>query len=103
MIRNSSGSPVSIAASEYSRTLCWAQTPPTKPSIVPSSWTSAASPGSTLVGRCTRTTVAITNRRAGLAELLRGRLEGTRDHCGGSARPCIAAHTRGGVHGMSMW
>src|SRR5262249_30568768 len=24
-------------------------------------------------------------------------------HCGGSARPCIAAHTRAGVQGMSMW
>jgi hypothetical protein len=23
-------------------------------------------------------------------------------HCGGSGRPCIAAHTRAGVHGMSM-
>ena len=27
--------------------------------------------------------------------------EGVR-HCGGSARPCIALHTRAGVHGMSM-
>ncbi len=25
-----------------------------------------------------------------------------RRHCGGAARPCIASHTREGVHGMSM-
>ena len=35
--------------------------PPTKPSIVPSASTSATFPASTLVGRCTCTTVAVTN------------------------------------------
>ena len=60
-IRNSTASSVSIAFSEYTRTLCCAQTPPTKPSIVPSPSTSATSPAFTLVGRCARTTVAVTN------------------------------------------
>ena len=36
-------------------------------------------------------------------ELLGPASEGAGDHCGGSGRPCIAAHTRAGVHGMSMW
>src|SRR3954453_19806421 len=31
---------------------------------------------------------------------LAGRLPG---HCGGSGGPCIAAHTRARVQGMSMW
>ena len=54
-------SPPSIARSAYSRTLCSAQSPPTKPSIVPSSSTSAVLPGFALVGRSTRTTVAVAN------------------------------------------
>ena len=49
------------ACSAYARTLCSAHTPPTKPSIVPSASTSATLPGSTLAGRCARTTVAVTN------------------------------------------
>ena len=46
-------------------------------------------------------------RRRGAARASRRRARGSsaarRDHCGGSGRPCIAAHTRAGVHGMSMW
>ena len=34
-------------------------------------------------------------------ELLRAAREGRGHHCGGSGRPCIAAHTRAGVQGMS--
>ena len=44
-IRSSSGSPLSMASSAWSRTLCCAQWPPMKPSIVPSTWTSPALPG----------------------------------------------------------
>ena len=29
--------------------------------------------------------------------------QGSSDHCGGVAFPCIASHIRAGVHGMSMW
>ena len=38
---------------------------------------------------------------AQLARCLSGDV--ARAHCGGSARPCIAAQTRAGLHGMSMW
>ena len=60
-MRSSSASPVSSARSACRRTLCSAHAPPTKPSIVPSPSTIAASPVRTLVGRCARTTVATTN------------------------------------------
>ena len=60
-MRSSSASPVSSARSACRRTLCSAHAPPTKPSIVPSPSTRAASPVRTLVGRCARTTVATTN------------------------------------------
>ena len=40
-------------------------------------------------------------RRAFGTELLGPPRESRRDHCGGSGRPCIAAQTRAGVHGMS--
>src|SRR5207342_2289945 len=36
-------------------------------------------------------------------ELLCSPRHGGAHHCGGSARPCIAAQTRAGVQGMSMW
>ena len=42
-------------------------------------------------------------RRALGGELLRPPDELVCDHCGGSGRPCIAAQTRAGVQGMSMW
>ena len=42
-------------------------------------------------------------RRALRCELLRPRRHGADGHWGGSARPCIAAQTRAGVQGMSMW
>ena len=73
-----------------------------KPSIVPSACTSPTFPGSTLAGRCTRTTVATTNGASCRGELLRPPRERVSDHCGGSGRPCIAAQTRAGVQGMSM-
>ena len=41
-------------------------------------------------------------RLAPLGELARPPGHGLRHHCGGSARPCIAAQTRAGVQGMSM-
>ena len=41
-------------------------------------------------------------RRVLRGELLRPPRERVSDHCGGSGRPCIAAQTRAGVHGMSM-
>jgi len=50
-MRRSSGSPLFIAFVAYSRTLCSAQTPPAKPSIVPSLSTSATFPARALVGR----------------------------------------------------
>ena len=50
-----------MARSECRRTEDSAQTPPTKPSMVPSDMTTAALPGRTLVGRRARTTVASTN------------------------------------------
>ncbi len=60
-IRNSNASSLWIAFSAYTRTLCCAHMPPMNPSIVPSASTSATSPALTLVGRCARTTVAVTN------------------------------------------
>ena len=38
-----------------------------------------------------------------LAQALCGPGECPGDHCGGAAFPCMASHTREGVHGMSMW
>jgi hypothetical protein len=35
-------------------------------------------------------------------ELLGAPCQVASDHCGGAAFPCIASHTRLGVHGMSM-
>ena len=63
--------PLSITSSAWSRTLCCAQSPPMNPSIVPSACTSPTLPGSTLAGRCTRTTVATTNGAPAAGELLR--------------------------------
>src|SRR3954452_23770371 len=59
--RSSTASPVSSARMACRRTLACAQTPPTKPSMVPSASTSAESPGRTLAGLAARTTVAVTN------------------------------------------
>jgi len=42
-------------------------------------------------------------RGPGLGELPGAAAQLGADHCGGAARPCIASHTRLGVHGMSMW
>ncbi|MDH6120997.1 hypothetical protein ABH930_005139 [Kitasatospora sp. GAS204A] len=60
-IRNSSDSPLLSSRSAWRRTVASAQTPPTNPSIRPSSSTSAMSPGCALVGCSARTTVALTN------------------------------------------
>ena len=50
-----------------------------------------------------RTTVAVTNGVPAAASSCARRDGGRAHHCGGSGRPCIAAQTRAGVHGMSMW
>jgi hypothetical protein len=58
-MRRSSGLPDFIAVQANSRTLCSAQIPPTKPSMLPSLVMSATSPACALVGRWARTTVAV--------------------------------------------
>ena len=99
--RSSTASPVSSTRAACSRTDACAQTPPTKPSIVPSSSTSAESPGRTLVGFAARTTVAVTNGVAAREQPLHALHEIALDHCGGLPSPRIASQTREGVHGMS--
>ena len=93
---------VDSVISPYSRTDASAQVPPTNPSIDPSARTSAVSPACALVGFCARTTVACTN--GSRVRVSSAAVSVPIGHqIGGVARPCMAAHTRAGVQGMSMW
>ena len=101
-MRSSIGSPDFIAVQANSRTLCSAQMPPTKPSMLPS----------LVIERdvaCVRARRALgahdgrgRKRRALRGELFSSPRQRVISHCGGCAFPFIAAHTRAGKHGMSM-